>query len=106
MSRPRAAMSVATMTSYLPLLNPSSASMRSRWVRLECKTATEWFPCFNLCAIRSAPFFVRQKTHVEHAIDFIAHQSVSLAQIQRALFEQMEQTAGCRDENIDPALQV
>src|SRR6266480_1437789 len=52
-SRPRAAMSVATITSYLPLLNPSRASMRSRWVRLECKTATEWFPCFNLWAIRS-----------------------------------------------------
>src|SRR5438876_963905 len=58
---PRAAMSVATITSYLPLLNPSRASIRSRWVRLECKTATEWFPCFNLWAIRSAPCLVREK---------------------------------------------
>ena len=21
--------------------------MRSRWVRFECRTATEWFPCFQ-----------------------------------------------------------
>src|SRR5438874_11744816 len=55
MSSPRAAISVATITSYLPLLKPSSASIRSRCVRFECKTATEWFPCFNLCAMRSAP---------------------------------------------------
>ena len=33
-------MSVATMTSYLPDLKPSSASTRSRCVRLECSTAT------------------------------------------------------------------
>ena len=47
MSIPRAAISVATMTSYLPLLKPSSASTRSRWVRFECKTATECRACFN-----------------------------------------------------------
>jgi len=181
-------MSVATITSYLPLLNPSSASIRSRWVRLECKTATEWFPCFNLWAIRSAPclvrekneraievgpfeqrhqevellfsrdringvghgfgrgtahanfnqfriaqdprgealdlrrqrcrkkkrlpigrnFFddatdIRQKSHVEHAIDFIEHENADLAQIHRPLLEQVEQPAGRSRENINAA---
>ena len=61
MSSPRDAISVATITSYLPLLKPSSASIRSRCVRLECKTATACFPCFNWWAIRSAPYLVRQK---------------------------------------------
>src|SRR5438034_7440862 len=61
MSSPRDAMSVATMTSYLPLLNPSSASIRSRCVRLECNTATACFACFKECATRSAFTFVRQK---------------------------------------------
>ena len=54
-------MSVATMISYLPLLKPSSASTRSRCVRLECKTATECFPCFSFTAILSAPCLVREK---------------------------------------------
>src|SRR5437763_16679350 len=42
-------------------LKSSSAPIRSRCVRFECKTATEWFPCFNLCAMRSAPCLVREK---------------------------------------------
>ena len=61
MSSPRDAMSVATITSYLPLLKPSNASMRSRWVRLECNTATACFACLRECATRSAFTFVLQK---------------------------------------------
>ena len=33
---------------------------------------------------------IGQKTHVEHAIDFIEDQHLHLAQIHRALFEQVE----------------
>ena len=46
-SSPRAAMSVATMTSYLPDLKPASASMRWFWLRLPCSTATEWPSCWS-----------------------------------------------------------
>ena len=179
------------MTSYLPLLKPSSASMRSRCVRLECRTATEWWACFNEWATRSALIFVRQKikhavkirpleqrheqielllgrhrinrvrdglgrrtphsdfdcfriaqnpggepfdlwrqsgreqkrlpiprnffddsthvgqkTHVEHAIDFIEHKNLNIAEVQSSLFQMIEQPSRCSDHHIDPALEI
>src|SRR2546426_1071146 len=105
MSSPRDAISVVTITSYLPLLNPSSASTRSRWVRLECNTATECFPIFNCRAMRSAPCLVRQKTHIKHAINLIENEDVDLAQVHRALLEQIKQSTRRGDENIDTAFQ-
>ena len=39
------------------------------------------------------PAHVGQKTHVEHAIDFIEHEDVDVAEIHRALLEQIEQAA-------------
>src|SRR6516162_9974892 len=72
MSSPRDAMSVATITSYLPLLNPSSASIRSRCVRFECSTATACWACLSRCATRSAFCFVRQKN--QHAVEICSLQ--------------------------------
>ena len=49
------------------------------------------------------PAHVRQKPHVEHPIDFIEHEDVHLAQIHRALLEQIEQPAGSRGDDVHPA---
>ena len=38
---------------------------------------------------------IRQKTHVEHAIHFVEHENIHVAQIHRPLFEQIEQPARC-----------
>ena len=49
------------------------------------------------------PAHVWEKTHVEHAIDFVEHKNLDVAKIQRPLLEQIEKTAGrCRDD-IDTA---
>src|SRR5205814_3868461 len=49
---------------------------------------------------------VRQKTHVEHAIDLIEHENVYIAQMKSLLFEMTEQAARSGDDNIDPTFQV
>ncbi len=52
------------------------------------------------------PANIGKKAHVEHAIDFIEHKNIHLAQIHRALFEQIEQSTRRRDENIDTAFDL
>ena len=46
---------------------------------------------------------VGQETHVEHAIDFIEHENADVAEIQRALFQMIEQASGRRDDDVDSA---
>src|SRR5206468_3646597 len=48
---------------------------------------------------------VRQKTHVQHAIDFIEHKNFYILQRHRALLEQIEQSSRSGHENINPALE-
>ena len=40
------------------------------------------------------------ETHIEHAISFIEHQDLNLAQVQRTLTVQVEQAAGGRYQHI------
>ena len=40
------------------------------------------------------PAHVGQKTHVEHAIDFIEHEDADVAKVQRTLLEEIEQPSG------------
>ena len=49
---------------------------------------------------------IGQKTHVEHAIDFIEHQNLHIAEVQRALFQMIEQPSRRCDHDIDPALEI
>ena len=48
---------------------------------------------------------VVDEAHVEHAIGFIEHQDLDLAQINRLLLHVVEQAAGRGDEDVDPAAQ-
>src|SRR6266404_4297966 len=109
MSSPRDAMSVATITSYLPLLKPSSASIRSRCVRLECNTATACLPCFNWCAMRSAPYLVLQKisalSKFVRSSNAISRSNFCLFEAHRALLQQIKQTSRRGDENVDAAFE-
>ena len=52
------------------------------------------------------PAHVRQKSHVEHAIDFIEHENVHVAKMQRALLEMIEQPPRRGDDDVHAALQV
>jgi len=65
-SRPRAAMSVATITSYLPLLNPSSASNAFALGAIGMQNSDGMVSVFSLCAHRSAPCFVREKNNARY----------------------------------------
>ena len=49
------------------------------------------------------PPHVGQETHVEHAIDFVEDENVDVAKIYRALFEQIEQPAGRRADDVGAA---
>ncbi len=49
---------------------------------------------------------LRQKSHVEHPIDFIEHENVYIAEMERALLEMIEQAARRRDDNIDATFQI
>src|SRR6266567_6900684 len=49
---------------------------------------------------------VRQKSHVEHAIDFIEDEKLNLLQSHRPLFEQVEQSPRGGDEYIDAAFEL
>src|SRR5438874_1879488 len=51
------------------------------------------------------PADIRQKSHVEHAIDFIEHQNCDVAKMERALLEMIEQAARRGDDDIDAAFQ-
>src|SRR5438093_9587178 len=58
--------------------------------------------CLSICRnFLNNASYVRQKTHVEHAIDFVEDQNTHLPQSHRALFEQIEQSPRCRHENVD-----
>src|SRR5437879_7149392 len=52
------------------------------------------------------PAPVGQKSHVEHAIDFIEHENADVAKMERALLEMVEQTARCGGEDIDAVLEI
>ena len=52
------------------------------------------------------PPHVRQKSHVEHAIDFVEHENVHVAKVKRLLLEMIEQPARSGDDNIDAARQI
>ena len=52
------------------------------------------------------PTDVGQKPHVEHAIDFVQHQDIDVAKMERALLEVIEQSAGCRNQDIDTFFQI
>ena len=45
-------------------------------------------------------FHVVDEAHVQHAVGFIEHQHLDLAQIEHPLAEQIEQAPGCGDQNI------
>src|SRR5262245_34167130 len=49
------------------------------------------------------PPYIWQKAHVEHSVDFVEHKNVYLAQIQRALFEQIKQSPRGCSNNIHSA---
>ena len=43
---------------------------------------------------------VGQKTHVEHAVGFVEHEKFHLVQLQRALFQMIEQSSGRGDDDV------
>ncbi len=45
------------------------------------------------------------ETHVQHLVGFVENQRFERGKITRALFDQVEQTARCRDDDIDAFLQ-
>ena len=49
------------------------------------------------------PADIGQKTHVEHAIDFIEHEDLHVAEIERALLQQIEQATGSGRDDVHPA---
>lgn len=63
-SMPRDAMSVATKTRKLPLLNPANASLRWLSERLECISEAVWPIARTALAIREAIYFVLVKINV------------------------------------------
>jgi hypothetical protein len=51
-----------------------------------------------LGALLDNPPHLREKTHVEHAIDLIEHEVLNAFEAGVALFQQIEQTTRCRDD--------
>ena len=49
------------------------------------------------------PAHVREKSHVEHPIDFIEHEDAHVAEIHRALLEQVQQPPGSRHDHVHSA---
>ncbi len=49
---------------------------------------------------------LRQKSHVEHAIDLVENENVYIAKMERLLFEMIDQPPRCRDNDIDAAFQI
>ena len=49
---------------------------------------------------------VGNETHVEHAVGFVDHQYIDLAQQQAAAIEMVHQAAGRGDQNVDAAVQL
>src|SRR2546430_1230003 len=92
MSRPRAATSVATSTRTVPFLKPSSARVRSGWVR------SEWM------ATASSPSRSRIDASRE-AARFVEDEDLDLAQIDRLLADVVEEAARRGDEDLDASAQ-
>ena len=46
------------------------------------------------------PAHVGQKAHVQHPVGFVEHEKFHLVQLQRALFEMIEQTSGRGDHDV------
>ncbi len=49
---------------------------------------------------------VADETHVEHAVGFVQHQDLDVAQVHRALAHVVEQAAGRGDEDVDATLEL
>ena len=51
-------------------------------------------------------FDVMDEAHVQHAVGFVQHQHLYLAQIQHALLHQVQQAPGCGDQNVHAFFQL
>ena len=45
-------------------------------------------------------FHIMDKAHVQHAVGFVKHQHLHLAQVQHALLKQVQQATRCGHQNI------
>ena len=59
--------------------------------------------CRSVEILLDDPPHVGQKTHVEHAIDFVEDEDADLAHVHRALLEQIEQPPGRRADDVGSA---
>src|SRR5437016_3700690 len=55
--------------------------------------------------VNDAPH-VREKTHIEHAIDFVEHEDVYITKMNHTLLEMIEQSTGRGRHDVDTALDI
>ena len=59
--------------------------------------------CFSWRHQREDLLDVVDEAHVEHAVGFVEHEDLDVAQVERALLLQVEQAAGGGDQDVDAA---
>jgi len=70
---------------------------------VECGGEKEGLPLFRKPI--HDPAHLREETQVQHAVYFVEHQVLDVAQFGRAILEEIQQAARCCDEHIHARFQ-